>query len=113
MRCAEPHGKNTAPGLKVLCQRDPKCHGYEVRGNKDFGTGSYCVGEVKFGDGSDDDTIGMKGLKDHEGATVFIKSRYKSNIKLKFPYRNMLYMIAYFIDRPNLYNVFLSFRYMF
>ena len=62
----------TVSALKVICPRDPKCHGFEVSG----GRGKRCVGEVKFGDGSDDETLGMKGLQEDKKFSVFIKSRY-------------------------------------
>ena len=77
MNCGDPDGRrNSLAALKVICQRGPKCDAFEMRGSK----GSLCKGEVKFGDGSDDYTIGMKGLKEYEGAKIFIKSRYKGDI---------------------------------
>jgi len=72
VKCAEAFkmARFTVSALKVICPRDPKCHGFEVSG----GRGKRCVGEVKFGDGSDDETLGMKGLKEDKKFSVFIKT---------------------------------------
>ena len=77
MKCTKTFGrKYTVTALNIICEKDPKCHGYEFMGN----LGSRCAGELKFGDGSDDDILGMKGLEEQEKNTVRIKSRYTSDI---------------------------------
>merc|ERR1719295_35468 len=57
VKCTETFGrKYTVTALNIICEKDPECSGYEFRGN----LGTRCSGELKFGDGSDDDTLGMK-----------------------------------------------------
>ena len=69
--CLKQHGPNSKAGVEAGCAKDPKCPGYTVtvRGNK----GKRCKGELKFGDGSDDDTTGMKGIQAQPRKIVFIK----------------------------------------
>ena len=64
--CTEMYGKNSILGVEAGCKKDPNCAAYADLGNR----GMRCKGEVKFGDRSDDDTIGMKGLKAKEGTKV-------------------------------------------
>ena len=66
------YGKNSVAGVEALCRKNSNCPAYVDLGIK----GMRCKGEVKFGDGTDDDTTGMKGLKANEGTKVFIKGRY-------------------------------------
>ena len=67
--CLKQHGPNSKAGVEAGCAQDPKCPGYTVNGNK----GKRCKGELKFGDGSDDDTTGMKGMIAKPRNTLFIK----------------------------------------
>ena len=86
MICTEMHGKNSVSGVEAGCKKDPKCPAYAALGT----SGMRCKGEVKFGDGSDDDTTGMKGLEAKEGKKVFIKGRYKVDIILNCHSLNMV-----------------------
>ena len=97
------HGKNSEPGVEAGCIKDPKCPAYAVLGTKAM----RCKGEVKFGDGSDDDTTGMKGLEAKEGKKVFIKGRYKVDIIFICNSQKIAMQL-----RNNLLIVLLSFRYM-
>ena len=100
------HGKNSEPGVEAGCIKDPKCPAYAVLGTKAM----RCKGEVKFGDGSDDDTTGMKGLEAKEGKKVFIKGRYKVDIIFNCHSLNKIAQAMQL--RKNLFIVLLSFRYM-
>ena len=75
--CLKMHGKTTHTGVAAGCERDPKCPAYAfTSGTK----GMRCKGEVKIGDGTDNEETGMKGLKASEGKKVFIRGMYKVDI---------------------------------
>ena len=74
--CTDSYGKTTRTGVERACKRDQSCPAFEDFGDR----GRRCKGEVKFGDGSDDEITGMKGLKAEEGRKVFIKGRCKEGI---------------------------------
>jgi len=75
--CSKQHGPNSAAGVEAGCAKDPKCPGYTLNGNK----GKRCKGELKFGDGTEDDTTGMKGMKAKTGKKVFIKEHCADGLK--------------------------------
>ena len=70
-KCTAGKGSNSLPGTAAGCARDPKCPGYEDKG-KGKKT-RRCTGTLKMGDGSDDDTTGMKGIEAKTGINVLIK----------------------------------------
>ena len=79
--CLKVHGKTTHTGVAAGCERDLKCPAYAfTSGTK----GVRCKGEIKYGDGTDNEETGMKGLKASEGKKVFIRGRYKVDIILDF-----------------------------